>query len=256
MADLLQRQPVRALLAQFIGAAAAWVLAWILPGVFHDVWTLAITQGFAALFASRWLQQPRWWQPIHLAFFPAVLAATTLALPSELYLVGFAILLLVFWGTAGGDVPLFLSSHEVVLALAEIADDERARRMIDLGAGVGSVVVPLAKHFPLLQVEAWERAPIPWAITALRRRRLPNLTLRRASFWQANLADYDMVFAFLSPAVMAEVGDKVQREMRAGALFVSSSFPVPDWRPEMKVEIGDARETVLYCYRIKEAGSE
>jgi hypothetical protein len=252
MAGLLQRQPVRALLAQLIGVAVAWMLARLLPSVFHGVWILAIAQGFAALVASRWLQQPRWWQPMHLAFLPAVLATTTLALPSELYLVGFAVLLLVFWGTAGGDVPLFLSSREVMLALAEIADNERVRRMVDLGAGVGSVVVPLAKHFPLLQVEAWERAPIPWAITALRSRRLSNLTLHRASFWQANFADYDMVFAFLSPAVMAEVGDKVQREMRAGTLFVSSSFPVPDWRPEMKVEIGDARETVLYCYRIKE----
>jgi hypothetical protein len=252
MAALLQRQPVRALLAQLIGLAVAWVLAWSMPGIFHDVWALAITQGFAALFASRWLQQPRWWQPMHLAFLPAVVAATTLALPSELYLVAFALLLLVFWGTAGGDVPLFLSSREVMLALAEIADDERARRVVDLGAGVGSVVVPLAKHFPLLQVEAWERAPIPWAITALRTRGLTNLRLHRASFWQANLADYDVVFAFLSPAVMAEVGNKVKREMRRGALFVSSSFEVPGWRPEMKVEVGDAREAVLYCYRIEE----
>lgn len=252
MAGLLPRQPVRALLAQLIGLAVALMLAWIMPRVFHDMWALAITQGFAALFASRWLQQPRWWQPMHLVFLPAVLAATTLALPSELYLVAFALLLLVFWGTAGGDVPLFLSSREVMLALAEIADDERARRVVDLGAGVGSVVVPLAKHFPLLQVEAWERAPIPWAITALRSRSLPNLTLHRANFWEANLADYDVVFAFLSPAVMAEVGDKVRREMRPGTLFVSSSFDVPGWRPEMKVEIEDARETVLHCYRIEE----
>ena len=112
--------------------------------------------------------------------------------------------------------------------------------------------MPLAKHFPLLQVKAWERAPIPWAISALRRWNLANLTLHRASFWQASLAEYDVVFAFLSPAVMDEVGDKARREMRAGALFVSSSFAVPEWQPEMKVEIGDARETVLYCYRIKE----
>ena len=253
MMTWLQREPVRALLAQLVGVAVALMLAWILPRIFHGAWTLAITQGFAALFASRWLNQPRWWQPMHLAFLPAVLAATTLALPSEVYLIAFALLLLVFWGTAGGDVPLFLSSREVVMALAEIADDERARRLVDIGAGVGSVVIPLAKHFPLLQVEAWERAPIPWAITALRARGLSNVALHRSSFWHANLAEYDVVFAFLSPAVMAEVGDKVQREMRPGTLFVSSSFPVPDWRPEMKVEIGDARETVLYCYRIKEA---
>lgn len=250
--SLMQRQPVRALLAQLIGLTVAAVLAWVMPQVFRDIWSIAVAQGFVALMASKWLEQPGWWQPIHLAFLPLVLAATTLHLPSEIYLIAFALLMLVFWGTAGGDVPLFLSSREVVMALAEIADEERARTFIDLGAGVGSVVVPLAKHFPLLQVEAWERAPIPWAMTALRARKLANLALRRESFWNANLANYDIVFAFLSPAVMAEVGDKVRREMRPGALFVSSSFPVPEWRPEIKVEIEDVRGTVLYGYRIEE----
>lgn len=251
--SLMQRQPVRALLAQLIGLTLAALLAWAMPQVFRDLWSVAVAQGFAALLASKWLEQPGWWQPIHLAFLPLVLAATTLHLPSEIYLVAFALLMLVFWGTAGGDVPLFLSSREVVMTLAEIADDERAHTFVDLGAGVGSVVVPLAKHFPLLQVEAWERAPIPWALTAMRGRKLGNLILRRDSFWNASLADYDIVFAFLSPAVMPEVGDKVRREMRPGTLFISSSFPVPEWRPEMKVEIGDARDTVLYGYRIEES---
>jgi hypothetical protein len=41
--------------------------------------------------------------------------------------------------------------------------------------------------------------------------------------------------------------------MRPGTLFVSSSFAVPGWAPEMKVEIEDARATVLYCYRIEES---
>lgn len=250
--SLMQRQPVRALLAQLIGLTVAALLAWAMPQVFRDIWAIAVAQGFAALLASRWLEQPGWWQPIHLAFLPLVLAATTLQLASEVYLIAFALLMLVFWGTASGDVPLFLSSREVAMALAEIADEERARTFVDLGAGVGSVVVPLAKHWPLLKVEAWERAPVPWAITALRARGKSNLTVRRDSFWNANLAEYDLVFAFLSPAVMAEVGEKVRREMRPGSLFVSSSFPVPDWRPEIKVEIEDARGTVLYGYRIEE----
>lgn len=248
----MQREPVRALLAQLAGIAAAVFLAWSMPRIFHGMWMLAITQGFVAVLASKALHQPGWWQPMHLIFLPAVLAAATLQLPSGIYLAGFALLLLVFWGTAGGDVPLFLSSREVFVALAEIADDERARRFVDLGAGIGSVVVPLAKHFPLLQVEAWERAPIPWAVTQWRARKLGNLHMHRRSFWESHLADYEVVFAFLSPAVMVEVGEKVRREMRPGTLFVSSSFPVPDWRPETRIEIDDSRETTLYCYRIKD----
>jgi hypothetical protein len=250
--SLAQREPIRALLAQLFGLASAALLAWMLPQFFSQVWPLAFAQGLAAAMASRAMRQPAWWQPMHLMFLPAVLAALSLHVPSEIYLAIFIFLALVFWGTAKGDVPLFLSSPGVALALAEMADDERARRFADLGAGLGSVVIPLAKHFPLLAVEAWERAPLPWTVLAWRGRKLANLAVRRRSLWDSKLTDYDMVFAFLSPAPMPQLGEKIRREMRVGSLFVSSSFPVPGWLPEAEVEVRDRRSTVLYCYRIQE----
>lgn len=247
-----QRQPLRGLLAQVLGAAATALLAWMLPRAFHGMWPLALTQGCAAALVSYVLNQPRWWLPMHLLFMPAVVVALTLHLPSELYLAAFILFALVFWGTVKGDVPLFLSSREVMLAVAEITDDARARRFADLGAGVGSVAAPLAQHFPLLMVEAWESAPLPWAITRWRGHQLPNLTVRRQSFWDADLSQYDVVFAFLSPQPMPALGEKVLREMRPGCLFISSSFPVPNWKPETVYQVEDRRGTRLYCYRIRE----
>jgi len=121
-----QRQGMLALFAQLFGVAAAGLLAWIMPQLFRDAWLLVIAQGIAAALASRALHQPAWWWPMHLLFSPAVLAASTLQLPSELYLAIFILLALVFWGTVKGDVPLFLSSPAVVEVVAEIVDDERA----------------------------------------------------------------------------------------------------------------------------------
>lgn len=172
-----------------------------------------------------------------------------LQLPSWLYLLTVLLLALVFWGTIKGDVPLFLSSAAVADALTVILEREHAEVFADLGAGVGSVAVPLAQHRTMI-VDAWERAPLPWLITALRCRKLPNATAKRASFWGCNLSRYDAAFAFLSPAVMAELGDKVRREMRPGCLFISSSFPIPGWRPESVVHIEDRRKTRLFCYRV------
>jgi hypothetical protein len=76
------------------------------------------------------------------------------------------------------------------------------------------------------------------------------MSANRASFWDGDLGRYDVVFAFLSPAVMAELGEKVRREMRPGSLFISSSFPVPDWEPEAIEQIEDRRGTKLFCYRV------
>jgi hypothetical protein len=229
--------------------AVTLTLAWTSPALFHGAWRLALIQGVAAALCSCLLRQPYWWLPIHLLFLPAAIVLLALQLPSWLYLLSALLLALVFWGTVKGDVPLFLSSPAVADALTAIVDRENAGTFADLGAGVGSVAVPLAQR-RTIRVDAWERAPLPWLIAASRCRKLANTAVKRASLWRCELAGYDVVFAFLSPAVMDELGEKVRREMRPGSLFVSSSFPVPDWQPESVIELEDRRRTKLFCYRI------
>jgi len=239
----------KAFAAQALGLALTLALAWMSPALCHGAWRLALLQGVAAALWSKVLRQRYWWLPIHLLFLPTAIAMLSLQLPSWLYLLTVLLLALVFWGTVKGDVPLFLSSSAVADALASIVERENAGVFADLGAGVGSVAVPLAQRRAMI-VDAWERAPLPWLITAWRCRKLPNATAKRASLWDCDLARYELVFAFLSPAVMAELGEKVRREMRPGSLFISSSFPIPEWETESVVQIEDRRRTTLYCYRI------
>lgn len=240
----------KAFAAQMLGATFTVVLASMLPALFHGPWRLALTQGVIAALSANMLRQPSWWMLIHLLFLPTATAMLILQLPAWLYLLAVLLLALIFWGTVQGDVPLFLSSTGVMDAVAAIVERENAEVFADLGAGIGSVAVPLAQHHPVMTVDAWERAPLPWLITVWRSRELPNMNAKRANFWDHDLGRYDVVFAFLSPAVMTELGDKVSREMRPGSLFISSSFPVPDWEPESIEQIEDRRSTKLFCYRI------
>ena len=157
-----------------------------------------------------------------------------------------------FLGTIRGDVPLFLSSSEVAQAVVILLQQERARAFADLGSGVGSIAIPVAKRLPEIKIIAWEHAPLPWLISAWRpRRRLSNFIASRHNFFATNFEQYDVVFAFLSPAAMPEVSAKIKREMRPGTLFISSSFPAPNWSPESIKHIKDHRKTLLFCYRIK-----
>jgi len=242
----------KAFAAQALGLALTLTLAWMSPALFHGAWRLALVQGVAAVLWSRTLRQPYWWVPIHLLFLPMAIAMLTLQLPSWLYLLIVLLLALVFWGTVKGDVPLFLSSTSVADAVRAIVERENVHAFADLGAGVGSVAVPIAQSRAMM-VDAWERAPLPWLITCWRCRKLSNATVKRASLWDSDLARYGAVFAFLSPVVMAELGEKVRREMRPGSLFISSSFPVPDWQPESIIDILDRRKTKLFCYRVSTA---
>lgn len=240
------------LLKAILAQAGSWLVVLaalrLLPISFG--WPLLIVQPLLASVLARRLGQARWWIPIHLAFTPAAAAMATLAIPSWAYLVIALLMGLVFWGTVKGDVPLFLSSHAANEALKTLVDRERATQFIDLGAGLGTVTVALARHRPSMTVEAWERAPIPWLITQWRSQGLPNALVYRMSFWECDLSIFDVVFAFLSPAAMPRLGEKARREMKPGSLLVSSNFPVPDWEPESVIEIEDRMQTRLYCYRM------
>ena len=240
---------LRALACQILGLLLTFSLAYWLP-IFHQPIVFLVTQSGLAVGGSFLLRQPSWWLPIHLLFLPSVFIFFTLALPSWFYLIAVVILTLIFWGTIRGDVPLFLSSTEVAEAVAVLLKKENAQTFVDLGAGLGSVAIPIAKKFPNVTVEAWEHAPLPWLISTFRGRKLSNFTASRRNFFTADFSKYDVIFAFLSPRVMPEISEKLKSEMRAETLFISSSFPAPNWQPESILHINDRRKTVLFCYRI------
>ncbi len=240
---------LRAFFCQIFGLLLTFGLAYWLP-IFHHPIVFLVTQSGLAVGSAFLLRQPSWWIPIHLLFLPSIFIFFTLALPSWFYLIAVVILTLIFWGTIRGDVPLFLSSTEVTEAVTVLLKKENVQAFVDLGAGVGSVAIPIAKKIPTISVEAWEHAPLPWLISVFRGRRLLNFTASRRNFFTADFSKYDVIFAFLSPRVMPEISEKLKGEMRAGTLFISSSFPAPNWQPESILHINDRRKTVLFCYRI------
>jgi hypothetical protein len=240
---------LRAIFCQIFAFVITFIAAFWQP-IFHFPIIFLLTQCGLAVSGSLMLRQPIWWVLIHLLFLPSIFIFFTISLPAWLYLVIVITLTLVFWGTIRGDVPLFLSSSEVTQAVSVLLEQECACHFADLGAGVGSVAIPIAEHWKNIMVDAWELAPIPWLISAWRGRNVSNYTALRQNFFTTDFEKYDVIFAFLSPAVMPEIAEKIKREMRSGTLFISSSFPAPDWEPESILHIDDFRKTVLFCYRI------
>lgn len=240
---------LKAFTCQFFALTITFLFANWLPS-FHYPIVFLFSQSVLAVGGAMLLRQPTWWIPIHLLFLPLVFIFFTLTIPAWWYLVIVVLMMLVFWGTIRGDVPLFLSSDEVAEAVSLLTELEKAKTFAELGAGVGSVAIPIAKSLSNLNVEAWERAPLPFLISLWRGKKLQNYKALRENFFKAEFANYDVIFAFLSPAVMPDVSAKIQREMKTGRLFISSSFPAPNWQPESILHLNDFRKTVLYCYRI------
>jgi hypothetical protein len=197
--------------------------------------------GAAALLFATLSRQPWWWRVMHTAFMPLVWFTHNLAIDPGWFLLAAILLLLIYRGALTGQVPLYLSNRQTVAALAELLTERGPTRFLDLGAGIGSTTVPLA---------GYENAPLTWLAGFLLSRGRPNVSWRCKDLWQADLGDYDVVYAFLSPAPMPRLWEKVSAEMKPGSLFVSNSFPVPGRAPDRMIEVDCTPPRPLYCYQL------
>lgn len=239
---------VKALVAQLGGWAVAF-LGVRLGVLGHDPWRVIAVQAVTAAGMARLLASDRWWIPIHLAFMPAIIAAQQLAIAPYWYLVAFIALWLIFRNTFRTRVPLYLSNVQAVEAIAAALPTDRPFRFLDLGSGTGALLLPLARRFPNGTFVGIENAPLPLWLARHQARGQANLTYRAADFFAEPWAGYEYLYAFLSPAPMARVERKAQRELDAGAVFISNTFAFPNTEPFRIEPLDEKAHRVLYWYR-------
>jgi SAM-dependent methyltransferase len=252
----MTRLPVslQSLVIQCIALLLAALLNLLLQFLFSyqpALWQLALAQGSVAAVLSRVWQQPVWWPPLHFGFFPAVLLAQQVSLPAVVYLGAFLLLVLFYWSSFRTRVPLYLSDRKAWQALTSLLPESRAFRFIDLGSGLGGVPFYLEQRFPQGHFFGTEIAPAPWLISRLRAWfKRSRVVFMRRDYTAINLAEFDVVFAFLSPAVMHELWQQAQAQMRSGSLFVSLSFEVDARPPDQLVSLAEGARHTLYVWEM------
>ena len=272
-----------ALAAQALAGVAVFGIAILLARtavVSIPLMGLLAGQGVVAAILGSRFGLAAWWIPIQLVLPSGVAVVLLWQLPAWVLLVAFLVLLLAFWNSARGGVPLYLTNAKTKSALAGLlpkeAPGEAARpgvppenknsgepatgkdnnvpgfRFADLGSGLGGPVLDLANRRPDGHFTGCESAPILFLLGWLRwlAARPPNARLRLGNFWTLDLGDYDVVYAFLSPVPMPELFEKAKSEMKTGSLLISNSFPVPGHPADETVEIGDGRKTRLHLWRM------
>lgn len=240
---------LRALLAQLL---TLLLLNYLLPLSDLRLWL----QGGAAALLGSLLRLPWWWLPINL-LFPIILHTVHDAgLPPWWFLLIFIILLLFNWNSATGRIPLYLSNRQTWQTLAEVLPSQTRMRVVDLGSGLGGTLLYLARQHPQHRFIGIESAPIPLLISQFRLRLagLENLAFHRGNFWDEDLGEYDLVYAFLSTEPMPRLYEKFQREARYGTQLISNSFDVPEHPAPQRIEVADNRRTQLLCWQQNEQG--
>ena len=215
-------------------------------GVFLNFSGVALIHGLLASLLAWWRKLAPWWIAIELLFAPALLQAQSLAISPLVFLVAFLFLLALYWSTFRTQVPYYPSGRWVWDAVARLLPTGRPVRAIDIGSGLGGLVLDLAKRRPDSHFDGIELAPLPWLVSVLRAKLSgSSACFLRGDYDDLDFADYDAVFAYLSPAAMSALYRKAAREMRPGTILLSYEFLITEKAPDISIVL-TGRGTALY----------
>jgi SAM-dependent methyltransferase len=237
---LLGVPAMQAVVIQLFAALPTLFVAYVLARLHHPLsfYGAALLQGVLAALLTYICGLAPWWRVIQLLFPVTLVGASALHVPPPILLSVFLFLLLLFWSTFRTQVPFYPSGRAVWAAVATLLPNDRPVRLIDIGSGLGGLALDLAQRRPGSELSGIELAPLPWLLSVLRAR-LTGSTAHfvRGDYERLNFADYDVVFAYLSPAAMAALWSKAKREMRPATMLVSYEFSIPAKAPDKTVSV-------------------
>lgn len=248
----MQKFPLIAVLVTQVFVLFILRNALMLLGLKVQASTFVLAQSFACAFVvKKILRLPHWLATIAFLLPPLfyLCSITFGSSATPIYGAAFIFLALTFSHTLKERVPLYLTNTKTAEALKELIDQEKAKSFLDLGSGTGGVVRAMASE--KVKAVGVESAPILWLYSGALSLFCGKGSIWRKNIWKTDLSEFDLVYAFLSPAVMENLWEKVQKEMRPGTLLVSNSFVVPGIKASQILTLLDGRKTKLYLYRIK-----
>lgn len=251
------RWPVPCTLATSIVAAGAALAIWVFaPAEFPRSHTtllgLAFFAGILAVVIGRIMHLGTAWLVLCAIATPALVLVPVYQPPVWIFPAIVLVLAGFYINGVREQVPLYLSNTITEREISSLFERAGGRTFIDLGCGLGGVVDAVAKSSKDARVIGVETAPLSFLISWLRIAVLgrKNARIRFQSIWNTDVSDADAVYAFLSPAPMARLYEKLRTEMKPGALFISNSFAVPGGEPDEIVQVDDSRQTQLLIWRM------
>lgn len=240
---------VKALVVQVCCLLIVWLMAGLVDtfsGVQVTIVAAAFLQGVFAAAISRILRLASWWSFIQFFFPISLLGVHSLHLSPNIFLGAFILFLGLYWSTFRTQVPFYPSTPSAAKAVAGLLPKNRSIFFIDIGSGLGGLVMNLAAQRPESNFVGIEVAPLAWLVGWMR----AKLSGSRGRFvygdyCKLDFSQYDVVFAYLSPAAMPALWQKASQEMRRGTLLLSYEFCIPGVKPQLALST-ESDDTILY----------
>jgi hypothetical protein len=125
--------------------------------------------------------------------------------------------------------------------------------LVDIGCGDGRVLRAARKRYGASCL-GFEINPIAFAKAKLLTAGRKGIQVRCRNFWKADLGKANVVSCYLFPDVMRRLGEKLGKELGAGARVISFNFPIPGWKHQAVLRAASKlNNDPIYIYRIPDS---
>lgn len=122
-------------------------------------------------------------------------------------------------------------------------------KFYDLGSGNGKIIARIANAYPNLACVGIECNIAAYSWAKLRNLFSKQKVLyRMENFFQTNLGDADIVYAYLFPNLMKRLEPKFTSELKKGTLLIVNSFPLKSKEPLKIIQDKTNALGTLYIY--------
>jgi hypothetical protein len=144
---------------------------------------------------------------------------------------------------------LFVPTSPIrIKALLDTLPMKRQALLVDLGCGDGRILVEAQKRYGVRAL-GFEVNPLAYLFAKIRTMGRRGVEVRWQNFWKSDFKEADVVFCYLFPDVMKDLGAKLRSELPKGARVASCNFPIPGWHPSQVVHPeSDRHNDPIYIY--------
>lgn len=216
-----------------------------------SIFSLVLLQAILSSLLASMAGMAKWWRWIHFCFPIAMLSVSYLNIPNEFFLIGFIVTLSLYWTTYRTQVPFYPSRPIIWQQVAELIASDKPIRVIDIGSGLGDMSMYISKVRPNSLIEGIEIAPLPWLISVARSKFRRSMAIfKMGDYRELDFANYDVIFAYLSPAAMPALWQKAKAEMQLGSLLLSYEFEIAGVLPT-QVLTNNSNNKKLYVWKME-----
>jgi SAM-dependent methyltransferase len=128
------------------------------------------------------------------------------------------------------------SSSRATQAILKILEKRKKGIFVDLGCGMGKLLIAVKKKYPEMEVAGYENWPSQFFLAKL----LIFLSGAKIKIFYKNLFLADLnqaniIYCYLSKNLIKKLEKKLEIELKGGTLVISSTFPFPNWKPNQVI---------------------